>query len=543
MENLGRGMFKSPVWIWGRWFLLGFLALRVIFWLFTFPNPDEAYYWLWGQHPGFSYYDHPPFQAWGQGLMAWGLGHSNLVLRWPNAISSGVLALTFYQICRYLYGQEAIDRFWLVLLLLASSPLFFLFLAMAWNDHWLVTLAVISSFWFVRFADGYAATGRGEPGYLYGAAVALGLAGLCKYNAVFVGLGFLAVVLTQGRLRSLLRHLPIYLALGLLALVLSPILIWNLQHDFYSFQFYADRTAGSGRLSLNLLQPLVFLVLCALILGPIQSWSLGQWLWQGSWRQSPSSPGLGRTSIYPVLALWIFGLSTAAFTALSLVSVAIYYWNILAYPLLFPLLTERFYRRSHPEALPASTLARSGLIRTTQLAVAQGLGLFAMAALIFHYTVIPFTAFLAGAVDPDSAALYGWHQVATAVTAEADTLENPLLLTTDYRSASALAYALDDPNVMAISGRLDQFDFWYDSAALNGRDAVLLGESWHPICPVHLAMFERTSPAQIVEIRRFGRPLQTYKIIRGYGFRAGPAGYPLQPDYPLGFTSDGERCE
>ena len=25
---------------------------------------DEAYYWMWGQHPALSYYDHPPLNAW-----------------------------------------------------------------------------------------------------------------------------------------------------------------------------------------------------------------------------------------------------------------------------------------------------------------------------------------------------------------------------------------------------------------------------------------------------------------------------------------------
>ncbi len=50
-------------------FLIAFLVLRLVFWFATFPNPDEAYYWLWGQHPGLSYYDHPPLQAWIQGLL------------------------------------------------------------------------------------------------------------------------------------------------------------------------------------------------------------------------------------------------------------------------------------------------------------------------------------------------------------------------------------------------------------------------------------------------------------------------------------------
>ena len=520
-------LFTSPVWSWGRWFLLGFLALRVVFWLTAFPNPDEAYYWLWGQRLGFSYYDHPPFHAWVQGLFGAVLGRSTLVLRLPNAISSSVLGFTFYHICRYLYGQdqgEGRDRLWLVVLLGIASPLYFWYLGLAWHDHWLVTFAVISSFLFVRYVDSAVATPGGGGGRdLYGAAFFLGLAGLCKYNAVFVGLGFLAVLLSDQERRQVLRDRRLYLALGLLALVLSPILIWNIQHDFFSFRFYRDRTAGGG-LSLNLLQPLVFLALCGLILGPIQSWSIGRLLWRRG------QTAIVRKSCYPALALWIFGLSTAAFTALSTVSVALFYWNILAYPLLFPLLTDQFYR---PQ------LAQ--LARSRQLATAQGLGLFAAVALVAYYTVVPLGAFF-GAIDPDGAALFGWPQVAQAVTAQADTLDQPLLLTTDYRSASALAYTLNNPDVLAISGRLDQFDFWYDAPALDGRDAVLLGETWHPICPTHLALFDRVTPPETLEIRQFGHVLQTYEIVRGYGFRAGPEGYPLQPGYPLAFSGDGESC-
>ena len=539
-------LFQSSVWCWGRFLLLIFLAIRLIFWGVTFPNPDEAYYWLWGQHPAFSYYDHPPFQAWVQGTFTALLGRSHWVLRFPNLLSNLVLAVFYYRICRYLYGQETADRFWLVVMLLASSPLFFLFLGYAWHDHWLVTFSVVSSFWFVRFVDAYRQTGKGTSLYLYGSAVTLGLAGLCKYNAVFVGLGFLATILSNSKLRSLGGDRRFYLACLLLALTLAPILIWNWQHDFYSFRFYADRSAGSGGFSINPLQPVAFLALCALILGPIQAWSVWRFLRQSVPQrlQSPSgTPFSGdhpSTSIYYSLAIWIFILSTVTFTVLSLISVAVYYWNILAYPLLFPPLTERFY------SAPASALnpptKASPLRRPRQFAFAQGLGLFAAAALVFHYTVLPFTAFLGGKVDPDSAALFGWPQVGTAVEEIAADLVDPLLLTTDYRSASALAYVLNDPEVMAISGRIDQFDFWYDSQTMNGRNALLLGETWHPICPGHLDMFASTTPAITIPVRRFGVELQTYQVVKAYGFEAGPEKFPLWPNYPLAFSPDGEQC-
>lgn len=307
-------------------------------------------------------------------------------------------------------------------------------------------------------------------------------------------------------------------------------MIWNGQHDFFSFRFYAERTSGGG-LTLNIWQPLVFLLLCGLILGPVHSWAIARYGAQ-RWRSRGRGATAGIAEVYPAVALWVFAVSTGAFTALSLVSVAYYYWNILAYPLLLPLLAELF--------LPAADRAQP--VRRRPLLAAQLIGLTAAATLIFHYTVVPLTALIPGAVDPDSAALFGWAEIAAEVEAQASTLENPLLLTTDYRSAGALGYQLNDPNVIAISGRLDQFDFWYDAAAMQGRDAVLLGESWHPICPAHLAMFERTAPPQEIAIARFGVVLQTYTLVRGYGFQAGPENYPLQADYPLAFTSDGQRC-
>ncbi len=521
------GLWQSSVWRWGRWPLLGFLVLRLLFWGLTFPNPDEAYYWLWGQHWDWSYYDHPGLQAWSQGLLTALLGRSQFVLRLPNLLSTILVVLTLHRITSYLYGPQARDRYWLVLLLVAASPLFFLFLALAWHDHWLIAFTLLSSFYFVRFADAYANDRSGATTDLMAAALFLGLAGLCKYTALLVGLSFAATLLSQRSLRHLYFDSRLYLALGLVVLVLFPIGVWNWQHDFLSWRFYGDRTSPAASDSLNWLQPLIFLSLCALILGPIQAWAIAR---QALLPTTITFPPR-RTSVYPWLAWWLFGLSTGGFMALSLVSVALYYWNILAYPLLFPLLTDQFY---------GPTPAGLGW-RWRPLAIAQGLGLFTAIGLICHYNLIPLTAGFTSA-DGDSAALYGWPQISTLVRDTADRLHHPLLLTTDYRSAGALAYSLHSSEVIALSGRLDQFDFWYRSTAMEGRDGVLLGESWHPICPAHLAMFDHTGPRETLEIRRFGQVLQTYTLVVGYGFHAGPPGFPLKPDYPLRFTTDGETC-
>lgn len=511
--------FKSPLISWAIPFLGVFLLLRIIFWGLLFPNPDEAYYWLWGQHLEISYYDHPPFHAWIQGLFSRGLGRSNWVLRLPNLFSTGLLLGVYWHICRYLYRERTVELWITTVLLLLASPLFFLFLAIAWPDHWLIVFSTLSGYCLVRFLEGCLASASGDKGdlrWLYGAALALGVAGLCKYNAVFIGLGGIATIAAQPRLRPLLRNPHLYGAAAVTALVLSPILIWNINHDFFSFRYYFERSAGAHRLTLQPFQPFIFLLLCGLILGPLHSWQLIQLA-----RQNRHSR---LYSVYESLAWWVFTLSTVSFILLSLVSVAIYYWNILAYPLLLPLLAQRFIKyRSH-------------------LASAQLVGGLAAVGLLVHYAVIPLTA-LGSNADPDSAALYGWNQIAREVRQRTQTLENPLLLTTDYRSAAALAYELNNPDVIAISGRLDQFDFWYDAKTMTHRDALLLGETWHPICPQHLAMMEPIDSPRELTIRRFGLPLQTYRLVAASGFKPGLRDdYPLQPDYPLVGSSDGEDC-
>jgi len=505
------------------------LGMRLLFWLGAFPNPDEAYYWLWGQHPDWSYYDHPPWQAWSQALSTAWWGRSAWALRWPNVISNGLLLLGYWRINRYLYGPWGREGFWVTVRLLAASPLFFMFLALAWPDHWLVAFSVWAGYFWVRFLDEYLSDGRGRTWRLYGAALCIGLAGLCKYTAVLLPLAGLGLVAPERRLWPLLRERRLYGAVAIALICLSPIMLWNLQHDFFSFRYYLERNTATS-LAIQPLQPLGFWLLSGLILSPLLTWQL----WR-TWRRPP----LTASALYGRYARWLFLLSTGGFTLLALVAPVLYYWNILAYPLWFPLMAGAGQGRQDPEWADGPRF-----LRATQL-----LGLGAAALLVIHYTVMPLTA-LVGAADNDSAALYGWQDLARAVQAQAAQLsdlsdpgEPPVLLTTDYRSASALAYVLNDASVMALSGRLDQFDFWYDREALQGRNAVLLGEAWHPICPSHRSFFQHTSWGGTITVARWGQALQTYTLLQGTGFQAGPSDeYPLQVTYPLAFSSDGERC-
>ena len=515
-------MNSTLLWRYGPVLAL-LIGLRLIFWMGAFPNPDEAYYWLWGQHWDWSYFDHPPLHAWIQGIFAAGLVRSQFILRLPTLITTGLLVWLYGNICHQLYGKQATNAWGLTVLLMFTSPLFFLFTAMAWHDHWLVLSGTAASYCLIQFLsrdrlDAYP--------WLYGAGGLIGLAGLCKYVALFLGIGFLVAIATQRRWRSLFWQGHLYGAIGLALLMLAPVFWWNWQHDFYSFRFYLGRSVQAETPPIHWLGPIGFLLLSGLILGPMHVWLTAKATQRGF------TTRFGAT--YQRVAFVIFGTSTLMLALLSCQAPVRYYWNILAYPLLLPLMVGGFLNPDRLYELRDRRLLNGTLT----------LGTVAAALLVIHYTVLPLSALASPTGDDDTRMLYGWQSVAEWVKREAAVFtEQPLLLTTDYRSASALAYVWGEPSVIALSGRIDQFDFWYDPAALAGRDAILVGDRWHPICPTHLAMFERTDAPTTLEVQRLGIDIKTYTLVRGYGFRAqGVTADPFSPNYPLAFTADGETC-
>ena len=95
-----------------------------------------------------------------------------------------------------------------------------------------------------------------------------------------------------------------------------------------------------------------------------------------------------------------------------------------------------------------------------------------------------------------------------------------MLITTDYRSASALAYQLNNRDVMAIADRVDQFDFWHpNDLPFRGKNAVILSDDWFPVQSKLVAKFDRVSQPITVPVVRFGVWIKNYYIQKGYGFK------------------------
>lgn len=482
-------LLRKP-WLW----LI--LLAHGIYWLTAFPNPDEAYYWLWGQHLDWSYYDHPPFHAWIQGLFS-PLGHSHFVLRLPTLVSNGLFFGAYWQICTYLYGERAEPAWEITVLCGWSSPLYFLFLTLAWQDQWLMTFALWSAYGFIRFLDGEWQAGKGHSGFLYGAAAALGLAGLCKYTALFVGLAVLGVVVSQPRLRHLLRDVRFYGAVAITALFTLPILIWNIQNDWLSFQYYLTRSIDSGGgFPLRPDAVFFFWLTAALILSPPLVWAMVQ-----SIRRLPPL----KSPTYRPMALGVFLISTGALSLVGLFSTALYYWNILAYLLLLPLVPLWFLGPN----LTASPPRHRGWLQGMQI-----LGTVVAWLLVINYCLIPITALFGPAGDPDGRMSFGWYDVAAVVQDYAP--QHNLLLTTDYRSAAALAYALNNKTVLAVSNRIDQFDVWAKRRSLVGESALVLADDWYPFQGQHVLQLKPGwQQVTTIPVKRFGITIKNYYLYSG----------------------------
>ena len=78
--------------------------------------------------------------------------------------------------------------------------------------------------------------------------VGLGLAGLSKYSAVLTAGGLAAFVLISPDQRHWLKHPAPYVAAIVALAMITPVIVWNAQHGWASFEFQGARGVPAGGL-------------------------------------------------------------------------------------------------------------------------------------------------------------------------------------------------------------------------------------------------------------------------------------------------------
>jgi len=460
--------------------LAGKLALLIASGTFM----DEAYYWMWGQHPALSYYDHPPLNAWLQGFAGALFGWNRLGLRIVVVLALAGDILVLYLLAKKLVPGEWRQHFWLTLVLFLATPIFFAVTAVALPDHLLVLGVLTAVYFFVSFLLDW----RDEPGApyrdLYLGALFLGLAALAKYNAVFLGLGLGLFILLSARYRRLLGKPQLYLAAAISLALQAPVLVWNLQEGWASFGFIlGGRHAGLSASSVGVIG---WLMGVALFLSPFLLIPIGTFLLR------PGSDA-GR------LARTVFLVSTLAIFGISFFTSTLFHWNLVAYLVVLPFLALHFRWR---------------WLYWAQVAY----GVVFMGFALVNYSVVPLTDVNA-IRDEATAWVYGWDETATAVAAARSANGATFVAAPDYTTAALLGFALHDRDVVSLSPKTDQFDFWFDPAVHAGETAILFGDDWRPLSAEVVAQFAEVTLIEEIPVSRFGKPLDTHRIYLGKGFR------------------------
>ncbi|WP_415061739.1 ArnT family glycosyltransferase [Bdellovibrio sp.] len=266
-------------------------------------SADEAYYWVWSQRPQLSYFDHPPMVSW-----LFYLGHfleplMNAV-RWPAVmLGHGVIGLWFL----ILKDHLPLEKFKVWTYLVLFSPL------LGFGSLIITPDLPVLFFWSLSILFAIKALQTKSLASYAALGASLGLGFTSKYHIVLF-VPCLVVYLFAEKKWKEVRWSGVVLTILAGLLFCSPVIIWNAQNGFASFEFQLKH--GLEKTSYNPEWTLSYILGQILILFPLVFWA--------ALRSKP--PQSLRWLAYFAWGPWLFFLLTS-FRALVEAN-----WPIIAYP-------------------------------------------------------------------------------------------------------------------------------------------------------------------------------------------------------------------
>jgi dolichol-phosphate mannosyltransferase len=197
--------------------------------------PEEAYYWNYSRHLDIGYLDHPPMVAWLISLGTAVFGQSPFGVR-IGALCCGLIASAFaYRLTRNLFGETAA----LAALLLAQTLPFFFLSGLLMTPDAPLTAAWAASLYFLERA-----LVAGRSGAWWRVGLSMGIGMISKYSIGLLVPVTAAFMLWDRQSRRWWRRWEPYAAALLAVAVFSPVIVWNAQHHWASFEFQTVRRLG-----------------------------------------------------------------------------------------------------------------------------------------------------------------------------------------------------------------------------------------------------------------------------------------------------------
>jgi 4-amino-4-deoxy-L-arabinose transferase-like glycosyltransferase len=224
--------------------LVGFFVARLLFAFTLGLGIDESYTIAISRRLSLSYFDHPPLHLWIAHFAALAVGE-NVVARAPFVALFFATGWIYYRFASELFGSRAAL---IGLFALNATPFFF-----ASAGTWIVPDGPLL-FGLAVAAFGGTRLFFPKPDKVLAwrfwllIGVGLGLAGLAKYSAVLIAGGLVGFVVLSPKQRHWLKHPASYVSVGVAVAIIMPVILWNAQHDWVSFEFQGARALPSGGL-------------------------------------------------------------------------------------------------------------------------------------------------------------------------------------------------------------------------------------------------------------------------------------------------------
>ncbi len=198
---------------------------------------DEVYYLTYAHHLQWNYFDHPPMVALLIRLTTLNLYFTNeLFVRLGPIVISGINTLLLFKLTSSLKNEHA---GFLAALLFTASPYcsiiggIFIMPDGPQIFFWIISIYILAA---IVLHNGTKAD-MNKKLLLFG--ISAGLCTMSKIHGVFLWIGFISYILLYAP--KFLSNIYLYISAAFTAVIISPILIWNIQNNFITYNFHSNR--------------------------------------------------------------------------------------------------------------------------------------------------------------------------------------------------------------------------------------------------------------------------------------------------------------
>ncbi|CAN5219798.1 hypothetical protein BH10PLA2_BH10PLA2_32360 [soil metagenome] len=501
--------------------IVGSTVVRIIYfgWFSQLDlSPDEAHYWDWSRHLDWSYYSKGPVVAYlihascwlfGSLSEAW-TGNMMLAVRFPAMVCGSLLLVGLYVLTLQIFRRDSLAL--AVVVLGLTMPIFALGSSLMTID------SPYCCCWGWALVVGYYAVTRQSIGAYLLTGLLVGLGILAKYTMVLWLPSLALFLLVSREHRGQLFRAGPWLACLVAAMCCTPILIWNMQHDWVTFRHVGGQAGFVKDRGILWLGPFEFIGMQAAVL-------LGYWF--VGWVCSVVVYRPWRNEDTGIRYLWCMSVPMfVVFLVFSLRTNCEPNWPVTAYlsgmVLTIYWLAGVANSVSHTQRL----MVRSGVV------TACALGLGTVFVMHFSETVHPLLAKFVGEpsaknllplrkIDP-TCRLRGWQTLAEAVDAVRAELRTeghePVLVTSSWTLPGEVGfYCQGHPQVHCLGivqgDRHSEYDLWHPNpidewADYRGQSFIFVGEMTEPM----KTAFDSVEPARTVIHYVDGRPVASWSI-------------------------------